>query len=78
MMMGSGATVDQSIALADVVISPDAAGVGLLEFHQIDAMRESGRTAARAALPAIHALLARRAPPARSFEPTPQSRTRPS
>jgi len=59
MMMGSGATVDQSLALADVVISPDAAGVGLLEFHQIDAMRESGRIAARASLPAIQALLAR-------------------
>ena len=59
MMMGSGATVDESLALADVVISPDAAGVGLLEFHQIDAMRESGRIAARASLPAIQALLAR-------------------
>ncbi len=47
------------LALADVVISPDAAGVGLLEFHQIDAMRESGRLAARAALPAIQAVLAR-------------------
>jgi len=41
------------------VISPDAAGVGLLEFHQIDAMREAGRIAARASLPAIQALLAR-------------------
>ena len=42
---------------ADVVIRPDSAGVGLLEFHQIDQAREAGRTAAREALPQILALL---------------------
>jgi NTE family protein len=32
------------------VIEPRAVGVGLLEFHQIDAAREAGRVAARAAI----------------------------
>ena len=36
-----------------------AAALGLLEFHQIDRMRESGRATARAALPQISALLSR-------------------
>ena len=57
MMMGSGNAAEAAIALADVVLRPDATGVGLLEFHQIDRMRESGRAAARAALPEIEALL---------------------
>jgi predicted acylesterase/phospholipase RssA len=50
-------------AQASVVITPDAAGVGLLEFHQIDRMREQGRLATRAALPAIEQALARAAVP---------------
>jgi len=35
---------------ADLVIKPRAPGVGLLEFHQLDAAREAGRVAAREAL----------------------------
>jgi predicted ATPase len=35
---------------ADLVIKPRAEGVGLLEFHQLDAAREAGRRAARQAL----------------------------
>ncbi len=57
MMMASGQAAEQAMAQASVVLRPDASGVGLLEFHQIDRMRESGRAAARAALPEITALL---------------------
>jgi predicted acylesterase/phospholipase RssA len=63
LMMSSAAASDQARAQASVVISPDAAGVGLLEFHQIDRMREQGRLATRAALPAIEQALARAAVP---------------
>jgi NTE family protein len=35
---------------ADLLIEPVDGGIGLLEFHQIDAAREAGRAAARAAL----------------------------
>ena len=35
---------------ADIVIKPQAEGVGLLEFHQLDAAREAGRSAARKVL----------------------------
>jgi predicted acylesterase/phospholipase RssA len=37
---------------AAVIIRPDDAGVGMLEFHMIDKMRSEGRKAARAALAA--------------------------
>ncbi len=59
MMMSSAGATERSLAEADLVIKPSAAGVGLLEFHQIDRMRESGRQAARAALPSVLALLGR-------------------
>ncbi len=59
MMMSSAAATERSLAAADLVIKPSAAGVGLLEFHQIDRMRESGRQAARASLPSVLALLGR-------------------
>ena len=35
---------------ADLLISPDCEGTGLLEFHMIDRMVEAGRRAAREAL----------------------------
>ena len=35
---------------ADLIIKPRVEGVGLLEFHQLDAAREAGQTAAREAL----------------------------
>ncbi|MCW2785440.1 MAG: conserved transrane transport protein [Marmoricola sp.] len=59
-MMASGNAAEDAVAQADLVLRPDTSGAGLLEFHQIDAMREAGRTAARAALPDIVALLNRR------------------
>jgi EmrB/QacA subfamily drug resistance transporter len=40
---------------ASLVITPAARGVGLLEFHQVDRMVESGRAATRAALAAMPA-----------------------
>lgn len=57
MMLASGPETDRAVAMADVVLHPDSGGVGLLEFHQIDPMREAGRVVARAALPQIAALL---------------------
>ncbi len=50
LLLGSENTSDAARKHADVVIKPRAEGVGLLEFHQIDAAREAGRVAARAAL----------------------------
>jgi predicted acylesterase/phospholipase RssA len=40
-----------------LLISPRADGVGLLEFHQLDAAREAGRVAAREALESASASL---------------------
>ena len=37
-------------SFADVLIRPDFEGVGILEFHMLDQMRESGRRAAATAL----------------------------
>ncbi len=59
MTMGSGRAAEMTIGQADVVIRPDTRGVGLLEFHQIDAAREAGRIATREALPQILAVLHR-------------------
>jgi NTE family protein len=50
LLLGSSNTTEASRRHADLVISPRAPGVGLLEFHQIDAAREAGRAAAWAAL----------------------------
>jgi EmrB/QacA subfamily drug resistance transporter len=59
MMMASGTAAEEAMAAADLVIRPSARGVGLLEWHQIDRMREAGRDAAMAALPEIEALVSR-------------------
>ena len=59
MMMASGDAAEKAFQEADLVLRPSADGVGLLEFHQIDRMREAGREATRAALPQLAALLAR-------------------
>ena len=59
---------ERSLEHADLVIRPRASGVGLLEWHQIDIVRESGREAAREAIPAIHRLLS-------NEQPTTHSRT---
>jgi NTE family protein len=53
LLLGSSNTTDAARRHADLVIKPRAEGVGLLEFHQIDAAREAGRAAARAALDAV-------------------------
>ncbi|HLJ04419.1 MAG TPA: DHA2 family efflux MFS transporter permease subunit [Solirubrobacteraceae bacterium] len=50
LLLGSANTSDAARRHADLVIKPRADGVGLLEFHQLDAAREAGRTAAREAL----------------------------
>jgi len=57
MLVSSHQAAEQSLALADVVIRPQADSVGLLEWHQIDVVREAGRQAALAALPDIRKLL---------------------
>ena len=59
MMLGSGSATEEALAAADLVLCPESAGVGLLEFHQIDRMREAGREATRAALPQLTALVSR-------------------
>ena len=48
--LGAADTTDAARRHADLVITPRPEGVGLLEFHQLDAAREAGRAAARAAL----------------------------
>jgi NTE family protein len=50
LLLGSANTSDAARRHADLVIKPRAEGVGLLEFHQLDAAREAGRAAAREAL----------------------------
>ena len=50
LLLGSANTSDAARRHADIVIKPRAEGVGLLEFHQLDAAREAGRAAAREAL----------------------------
>jgi predicted acylesterase/phospholipase RssA len=50
LLLGSANTSEAARRHADIVIKPRADGVGLLEFHQLDAAREAGRAAAREAL----------------------------
>jgi NTE family protein len=52
LLLGSSNTSESARLHADLTIKPRAEGVGLLEFHQLDAAREAGRDAARAALEA--------------------------
>jgi predicted acylesterase/phospholipase RssA len=59
MLMASGDAAEEAIAAADLVLRPSGAGVGLLEWHQLDRMRESGRATALSALPQIIDLVAR-------------------
>lgn len=49
-LLGARDTVESARRHASVVITPDYEGVGMLEFHMLDRMREAGRRAARAAL----------------------------
>ena len=50
LLLGSADTSEAARRHADLVIAPPDEGVGLLEFHQLDVLRESGRRAAAAAL----------------------------
>jgi predicted acylesterase/phospholipase RssA len=50
LLLGSANTSEAARRHADLVVKPRAEGVGLLEFHQLDAAREAGRTAALEAL----------------------------
>jgi predicted acylesterase/phospholipase RssA len=49
-LLSSANTAESAHRHADMTISVRVPGVGLLEFHQIDAAREAGRLAASAAL----------------------------
>ena len=59
MFIGSGGAVESARAAGAVVVTPAAMGVGLLEFHQLDRMVESGRAAGRALLDQAGHLLSR-------------------
>jgi EmrB/QacA subfamily drug resistance transporter len=50
LLLGSANTSEAAARHADLVITSRAVGVGLFEFHQLDAAREAGRAAAREAL----------------------------
>ena len=50
MLLGTEDTIAQARRHADLLITPADEGVGRLEFHALDLMRESGRRAAAAAL----------------------------
>jgi predicted acylesterase/phospholipase RssA len=50
LQLATTSTTDAAARHADFVIRVGVEGVGLLEFHQIDAAREAGRRAARGAL----------------------------
>jgi NTE family protein len=50
MMIGSGGAVAAAQERGAAVLTPTSRGVGLLEFHQMDRMVQSGRQAARALL----------------------------
>ena len=50
LLLGSTDTGRAAHAHADLVITPENKGVGMLEFHQLDRMRQAGREAAREAL----------------------------
>lgn len=59
MMMASGDATGEAMAAADLVLRPDSSGVGMLEWHQLDQMKASGRATALAVLPQITALVSR-------------------
>ena len=59
MFIGSGGAGATARAAGAVVVTPAAMGVGLLEFHQLDRMVESGRAAGRALLEQAGDLLTR-------------------
>jgi predicted acylesterase/phospholipase RssA len=50
LLLGSENTSDTARRYADLIIKPRTEGIGLLEFHQLDAAREAGRAAVHEAL----------------------------
>jgi hypothetical protein len=48
-LLGSSNTSESARLHPDLTIKPRAEGVGLLEVHQLDVARESGRAAPRGA-----------------------------
>ncbi len=50
LLMASSNTSEAAERHAQLIIKPHSAGIGLLEFHQLDAAREAGRAAAREVL----------------------------
>ncbi|MGE0818059.1 MAG: MDR family MFS transporter/patatin-like phospholipase family protein [Candidatus Nanopelagicales bacterium] len=50
LFIGSGGAVAHAREAGAIVVTPSSMGVGLLEFHQLDRMVESGRDAGRALL----------------------------
>jgi NTE family protein len=50
LFIGSGGAVQEARRAGAIVVTPSSMGVGLLEFHQLDRMVESGRQAGRALL----------------------------
>jgi EmrB/QacA subfamily drug resistance transporter len=50
LLLGSQSTSESARRYANLIIKPQVGGIGLLEFHQLDAAREAGRAAAREAL----------------------------
>ena len=50
LLLGSTDTAEVARLHADLVITPPNRGVGMLEFHQLDRLREAGRKAAAEAL----------------------------
>jgi NTE family protein len=50
LLLGSVDTAEAARVHASLVITPDSDGVGMLEWHQLDRMREAGRRAAAEAL----------------------------
>ena len=57
LLLGTANTSEAARRHADLLIKPRAEGVGLFEFHQLDAAREAGREAARDALEVAPAAL---------------------
>jgi predicted acylesterase/phospholipase RssA len=55
--LGSVDTAEAARTHAALVITPPNDGVGILEFHQLDRMREAGRRAARETLDRVGAPL---------------------
>ena len=55
LLLGSANTSEPARRHADLLIKPRAEGVGLFEFHQLDAAREAAREALAVAPPMLFA-----------------------